>query len=69
MNEDLQDLERGVNSSLTEFKNCIGTKFDGISKRYENIEESFQKNGCDISANEVNESIMSVKDSIIDALK
>ena len=40
--QELQDLKRDVNSSLTEFKSSIGTKFDGIYKRLNNVEKKFR---------------------------
>ena len=67
--QELQDLKKDVNSSLADFKASIDTKFDVISNRLNAIEENFQRHVNDIIAKELNESVMSIKDSIIDALK
>ena len=40
MKQEPRDLKRHV-KSLTEFKSCIGTKLDGTSKRFDNVEENF----------------------------
>ena len=65
----MQDLKKDVNSSLADFKASIDTKFDVISNRLKAIEEYFQRHVNDIIAKELNKSVMSIKDSIIDALK
>lgn len=67
--QELHDLKRDVNSSLTEFKSSIGTKFDGIYKRLNNVEKKIQKYVRNIISKELTESITSVRDSIIDALE
>ena len=67
--QELQDLKKDVNSSLADFKASIDTKFDVISNRLNAIEENFQRHVNDIITKELNESVMSIKDSIIDALK
>ena len=67
--KELQDLKKDVNSSLADFKASIDTKFDVISNRLNGIEENFQRHVNDIITKELNESVMSIKDSIIDALK
>ena len=46
-------------------KNNIDIKFNSINSRLDQIDGNIQKNITDV----VNESIMSIKDSIIDALK
>ena len=46
-------------------KNSIDQKFSSINSRLDQIEGNIQKNITDV----VNKSIMSIKDSIIDALK
>ena len=67
--QELQDLKKDVNSSLAAFKASIDTKFDVISNRLNAIEEIFQRYVNDIITKELNESVMSIKDSITDALK
>ena len=67
--QELQDLKKDVNSSLADFKASIDTKFDVISNHLNAIEENFQRHVNDIITKELNESVMSIKDSIIDALK
>ena len=68
-NQELQGLKKDVNSSLADFKASIDTKFYVISNRLNVIEENFQRNVNDIITKELNESVMSIRDSIIDALK
>ena len=65
----LQDLKKDVSLSLADFKTSIDTKFDVISNRLNTIEENFEKHVNDVITKELNESVMSIKDSIIDALK
>ena len=67
--QELQDLKKDVNSSLADFKASIDTRFDVIGNRLNAIEENFQRHVNDIITKELNESVMSIKDSIIDALK
>ena len=67
--QELQDLKRDVSLSLADFKSSIDTKFDVISNRLNAIEENFQRHVNDIITKELNESVMSIKDSITDALK
>ena len=66
--QELQDL-KDVSSSLADFKASVDTKFDVISNRLNAIEENFQRHFNDIITKELNESVTSIKDSIIDALK
>ena len=65
MKQDLVDFKNNFNSSLSCLKNSIDQKLNNINSRLDQIEVNMQKNITDV----VNESIMSVKDSIIDALK
>ena len=67
--QELQDLKKDVNSSLADFKASIDTKFDVISNHLNAIEENFQRHINGKIAKQLNESVMSIKDSIIDALK
>ena len=67
--QELQNLKKDVNSSLADFKASIDTKFDVISNCLNAIEENFQRHINDIITKKLNESVMSIKDSIIDALK
>ena len=67
--KELRDLKKDVSSSLAEFKASIDIKFDVISNGLNAIEENFQRHVNDIIAKELNEKVMSVKDSIIEALK
>ena len=69
MKQELQDLKKGVNLLLADFKVSIDTKFDVICNRLNTIEENFQRYANHIITKELNESVMSIKDSIIDALK
>ena len=69
MKHKLQDLKKDVNSSLADSRASIDTKFDVISNCLNAIEENFQIHINDIITNEPNESVASIKDSIIDALK
>ena len=67
--QELQDLKEDVNSSSANSKDFIDTKFDVISNRLNAIKENFQRHVNDIITKELNESVMSIKDSTIDALK
>ena len=68
--EEMQDLKKDVNSSLADFnKASIDTTFDVISNCLNAVVENLQRHVNDIITKELNESVMSVKDSIIDALK
>ena len=65
MKKDLVDFKNDFNSSLSCLKNSIDQKFNSINSRLDQREANIQKNITDV----VNESIMSIKDSIIDALR
>ena len=67
--QELQDLKKDLSLSLADFKASIDTKFDVINNRLNAIEENFQRHVNDIITKELNESVMSIKDSITDALK
>ena len=67
--QELQNLKKDVNSSLADFKASIDTKFDVISNCLNAIEENFQRHVNDIITKKLNERVMSIKDSIIDALQ
>ena len=66
---ELQDLKKDVNSSLPDCRASIDTKFDVITNCLNAIEENFLIHINDIITKELNESVISIKDSIIDALK
>ena len=65
MKQDLVDFKNNFNSSLSCLKNSIDQKVNNINSRLDQIEVNIQTNITEV----VNESIMSVKDYIIDALK
>ena len=65
MKQDLVDFKNDFNSSLSCLKNSIDQKFSSINSRLDQIEGNIQKNITDV----VDGSIISIKDSIIDALK
>ena len=65
MKQDLADVKNDFNSTLSCLKNSTDQKFNSIDSRLDQIEGNIQKNITDV----VNKSIMSIKDSIIDALK
>ena len=65
----MQDLQKDVSSSLADFKASIDTKSDVISNRLNAIEKNFQRHVKGIITKELNEIVISIKDSIIDALK
>ena len=65
MKQDLVDFKNDFNSSLSCLKNSIDQKFRNINSRLDQVEGNIQRNITDV----VNESIISIKDSIIDALK
>ena len=69
MKQELQDLKKDINLSLADFKASIDKKFDVISNILNATEENFQRNVNDIITKELNESVLSIKDSIINALK
>ena len=69
MKQELRDSKKDVSLSLTDFKASIYPKFDVISNRLDTIEENVQRHVNDIITKELNESVMSIKDSLIDALK
>ena len=56
--QELHDLKKDDNSSLADFK------FDVISNRFNAIEENFQRHVNDIITKELNDSVMSINDSI-----
>ena len=62
--QDIQDLKSDFNS-LSSLKNEIQSKFENLNTRLNQIESNWKSNITE----QVNESIMSVKDSIITALK
>ena len=64
MKQDLVDFKNDFNSSLSCLKNSIDHKFSNINSWLDQIEGNTQKIITDV----VNESIISIKDSIIDAL-
>ena len=65
MKQDHADFKNDFNSSLSCLKNSIDQKFNSINSRLDQIEGNIQKIITDV----INKSIMSIKDSIIDALK
>lgn len=65
MKQDLVDFKNESNSSLSCLKNNINQKFDSINSRLNQTEGNIYKNITHV----VNESIMSIKDFIIVALK
>ena len=65
MKQDLVDFKNDFNSSLSCLQNSIDQKFSNINSRLDQIEGNIQKNITDL----VKVSIISIKDSIIDALK
>ena len=65
MKQNLADFKNDFNSSFPCLKSSIDQKFNIINSRLDEIEANIQKNIIDV----VNESIMSIKDSIIDALQ
>ena len=65
MKQDLVDFRNDFNLCLSCLKNSIDQKFNNINSQLYQIEGNILKNITDV----VNESIMSIKDSIIDALK
>ena len=65
MKQDLVGFNNDFNLCLSCLKNSIDQKFNNINSQLDQIEGNTQKNITDV----VNESTMSIKDSIIDALK
>ena len=65
MKQDLVDFRNDFNLCLSCLKNSIDQKFNNINSQLYQIEGNILKNITDV----VNESIMSIKDSIIDVLK
>ena len=63
--QDIQDFKSDFNPLLSSLNNEIQLKFDNISTRLNQIESNLESNITD----QVNESILSVKDSIITALR
>ena len=63
--QDIQDFKSDFNSLLSSFKNEIQSKFENINTRLNQIESNLEYNITE----QVNKSILSVKDSIITALR
>ena len=63
--QDIQDFKIDFNSFLSSLKNEIQSKFENINIRLNQIESNFENNITE----QLNESILSVKDSIITALR
>ena len=65
MKQDLVGFNNDFNLCLSCLKNSVDQKFNNINSQLDQIEGNIQKNITEV----VNESIMSIKDPIIDALK
>ena len=65
VNQEIQDLKAGSESSVNEIKHSIDSKFNDINDQLKDIKENFTKSVHDI----VTESISKVKNSIIEALR
>ena len=63
--QDIQDFKIDFNSFLSSLKNEIQSKFENINIRLNQIESNLENNITE----QLNESILSVKDSIIIALR
>ena len=63
--QDIQDFKSDFNSLLSSLKNGIQSKFDNINTRLNQIESNLESNITE----QVNEGILSVKDSVITALR
>ena len=63
--QDIQDFKSDFNSLLSSFKNEIQSKFENIDTRLNQIESNLEYNITE----QVKKSILSVKDSIITALR
>ena len=63
--QDIQDFKSDFNSLLSSLKNEIQSKFENINTRLNQIESNLESNITE----QVNKSILSVKDSIITALR
>ena len=63
--QDIQDFKSDFNSILSGLKNEIQSKFENVNTRLNQIESNLLNNIID----QVNRSIMSVKESLITALK
>ena len=63
--QDIQDFKSDFNSILSGLKNEIQSKFENVNTRLNQIESNLENNIID----QVNGSIMSVKESLITALK
>ena len=63
--QDIQDFKSDFNSLLSSLKDEIQSKFENINTRLNQIESNLESNITE----QVNESILSVKDSIITALR
>ena len=63
--QDIQDFKIDFNSFLSSLKNEIQSKFENINIRLNQIESNLENNITE----QLNESILSVKDSIITALR
>ena len=65
VNQEIQDLKAGSESSVNEIKHSIDSKFNDINDQLKDIKENFTKSVHDI----VTESISKLKNSIIEALR
>ena len=63
--QDIQDFKSHFNSLLSSMKNEIQSKFEDINTRLNQIKSNLESNITE----QVNESILSVKDSIITVLR
>ena len=63
--QDIQDFKSDFNSLLSSLKNEIQSKFENINTRLNQIESNLESNITE----QVNKSILSVKDSIITVLR
>ena len=63
--QDIQDFKSDFNSLLSSLKNEIQSKFENINTRLYQIESNLESNITE----QVNDCILSVKDSIITALR
>ena len=63
--QEIQEFKAEFNSLLVDLKNEVQTKFGNINNKLSEIENSIKSNITE----QVNENIISIKESIIDALK
>ena len=63
LKQDLQEFKSEFNSFLTDFKKEICSKFENVNERLNQLEEHFKNN----LEEQTNESIMSVKNTIINS--